>query len=296
MLIIANPARKPFVAIALSVAGIAVAAIAPAASTAVRIATIGIAEVALPPVVAAAATSVQPAWKTTFVLHVERSWRMNLMKNFKKRRPRRRAFQPNLRFSPYSWAKLLYLRDRGETEIGGFGLSAEGDPLFVVDILPVKQLCSPITVAFDDAAVADLFDELVDQGIHPQRFGRIWIHTHPGNSPLPSSVDEATFRRVFGRTDWSVMAIVARSDASYARMSFHVGPCGALEIPVRVDYGLPFDAADWEAWEQEYLDNVVVETRQAATNDNDLLADSFFDRQPQQFLDWEDFYDGTAGA
>jgi proteasome lid subunit RPN8/RPN11 len=221
---------------------------------------------------------------------------MNLKKKSNKYRPRLRALRSSLRFSPFAWAKLLYLRDRGETEIGGFGLSAEYDPLLVVDVLPVKQRCSPITVAFNDVAVADLFDTLVDQGIHPQRFGRIWIHTHPGNSPLPSSVDEATFRRVFGRTDWSVMAIVARNDATYARLSFHVGPGGALGIPVRVDYGLPFDGADWAAWDQEYLDNVDIETRQTARNDNDVLADSFFDQQPQPFWDWEEFYDGASGA
>jgi predicted PurR-regulated permease PerM len=33
-------------------------------------------------------------------------------------------------------------------------------------------------VAFDDAAVADFFDEQVDQGVVPERCGRIWIHTH----------------------------------------------------------------------------------------------------------------------
>src|ERR1043165_8792121 len=68
--------------------------------------------------------------------------------------------QPSLRFNPFAWAKLLYLRDRGDTEIGGFGLSAADDPLLVVDIVTVKQRCTPVTVAFDDSAVADLFDDL----------------------------------------------------------------------------------------------------------------------------------------
>lgn len=122
----------------------------------------------------------------------------------------RQTPRPSLRFSPFAWAKLLFLRDCGDTEIGGFGLSAPDDLLLVVDILPVKQRCTPVTVAFDDKAVADLFDDLVDQGIPPERFGRIWIHTHPGECPLPSITDEATFRRAFGGADWSVMAIVAQ--------------------------------------------------------------------------------------
>ena len=31
------------------------------------------------------------------------------------------AMNPVLRFSPTAWAKLLFLRDAGDTEIGGFG-------------------------------------------------------------------------------------------------------------------------------------------------------------------------------
>lgn len=166
----------------------------------------------------------------------------------------------------------------------------------VIDVLSVKQRCSVVTVAFDDAAVADLFDDLIDQGLPPERFSRIWIHSHPGNCPLPSSVDEATFRRVFGRTDWSVMAILAKNDAAYARLSFHVGPGGALEIPVRVDYGQPFDGADWEAWEQEYEENVVVQTFPATVKASGIFADPFVQQNSQPTTDWEEFYDGTSGT
>ncbi len=200
---------------------------------------------------------------------------------------------PNLRFSPYAWAKLLYLRDRGDSEIGGFGLSSEEDPLAVVDVLTVNQRCTPVTVAFDDGAVADLFDELVDQGIPPHRFGRIWIHTHPGQCPLPSSTDEATFERAFGRTDWSVMAIVARGGESYARLAFHVGPGGTLKIPVRVDYRQPFDASNEDAWEQEYLAHVAIQQSLALPMDS---YGPFLDDAAGQFVDlcsWEEEIDGS---
>ena len=218
-----------------------------------------------------------------------------MKKNLWKKRSQRALRRPSLRFSPYAWGKLLFLRDRGETEIGGFGLASADDPLWIHDILTVRQQTTVTTVAFDDAAVADLFDELVDQGLKPEQFGRVWIHTHPGNCPLPSSVDEATFRRVFGRTDWSVMAIVARNDASYARLSFHVGPGGALDIPVRVDYGQPFAGTDVAAWEQEYVANVVVANAPLMEPDN-LSADLFAGEPHQHYWDWEDFYDGAHRA
>ncbi len=46
------------------------------------------------------------------------------------RRPRelrtRRQRRPRLRFSPTAWAKLLFVRDRGPTEVGGFGITVGG--------------------------------------------------------------------------------------------------------------------------------------------------------------------------
>lgn len=157
-----------------------------------------------------------------------------------------------LRFSPYAWAKLIYLRDAGPTEVGAFGISASDDLLLVEELQLVQQVCTPVTVAFDDAAVADFFDEQVDRGVSPERCGRIWIHTHPCDSPLPSSTDERTLERSFAGPDWSVMFILARGGASYARMRFRAGPGGEQRLKVQVDYQLPFGGADQAAWQAEY--------------------------------------------
>jgi hypothetical protein len=165
---------------------------------------------------------------------------------------------PALRFSPTAWAKLLYLRDMGETEVGGFGISAANDLLYVKDIELVRQICTGVSVAFDDQAVADFFDRQVDLGRRPEQFGRAWVHTHPGNSPEPSMTDEDTFARVFGRADWAVMFILARQGQSYARLRFNVGPGGDVDLPVRVDYTRPFAASDHAAWQKEYLAAVQV--------------------------------------
>lgn len=218
-----------------------------------------------------------------------------MLKKNRRRRSATQPIEPSLRFSPYAWAKLVYLRDRGETEIGGFGLSAPEDPLLVVDVLTVKQHCTWTSVKFDDDAVADLFDDLVDQGISPARFGRIWLHTHPGNCPLPSGTDEATFARVFGRTDWSVMGIVAQNDRTYARLAFHVGPGGAWEIPVRVDYGQPFAAADRPAWDAAYAEQVIAEMRPLPSP----LVKPYADLLEAEVIPWdfeseEEWYDGSA--
>ena len=158
-----------------------------------------------------------------------------------------------LRFSPLAWAKLLFLRDLGPTEVGGFAITSTRNPLCVTEFHLIQQETTSVTVRFDDAAVADFFDAQIDQGRRPDEFGRIWIHTHPGDSAKPSLTDEETFARVFGRADWAVMCILAAGGRTYVRLQFNAGPQGHLELPVTIDWQQQFPAADHAAWEAEYL-------------------------------------------
>jgi hypothetical protein len=167
--------------------------------------------------------------------------------------------RPALRFTPYAWAKLRYLRDLGPTEVGGFGISSLADPFLVKDVHLVPQFCTAVTVRFQDEGIADYFEEQVDLGRSPQEFARIWVHTHPANSALPSHTDEMTFATAFGSADWAVMFILAREDQTYARVRFGVGPSAELTVPVRVDYSVPFPASDDPAWEAEFERCVVAE-------------------------------------
>jgi hypothetical protein len=163
-----------------------------------------------------------------------------------------------LRFSPTAWAKLLFLRDAGQTEIGGFGIAPVDDLLFVENVRLVRQSCTWISAELDDESVADFFDEAVDAGRQPEQFFRLFMHTHPGDSPQPSATDEETFARVFGGCDWAVMFILARGGQRYARMRYNVGPGIEVELPVEVDYGRPFAATERENWHEEYLSNIHV--------------------------------------
>ena len=171
----------------------------------------------------------------------------------------RRIETTSLRFTPTAWAKLLYLRDYADSEVGAFGISDANDLLLINDIVLVQQYCSYAYVAFDDESVADFFDQQVDAGMRPEQFARIWIHTHPVNCPLPSATDEETFDRVFGRAEWAVMFILARGGQSYARLRFNSGPGAEIKIPVAVDYARPFSGSELEQWEHEYLSCVEVQ-------------------------------------
>lgn len=174
--------------------------------------------------------------------------------NLKTKTPSRQP--PVLKFSPTAWAKLLYLRGLGETEIGAFGISSQHNLLLVEDVLLVTQTCTWVHVAFDDDSVANFFDDQVDAGRRPETFGRLWLHTHPGSSPEPSGTDEITFARAFGRSDWAVMFILARGGQTYARLRYNVGPGAEIKLPVEVDFSRPFAGTDFDAWETEYLTHV----------------------------------------
>jgi hypothetical protein len=213
----------------------------------------------------------------------------------KTRLPTRR--QTVLRFSPTAWAKLLYMRDAGDTEIGGFGIAPADDLLFVEDVQLVKQDCTWITAAFDDQSIADFFDDQTFEGRKPEQFFRLFMHTHPGDSPEPSCTDEDTFARVFGGTDWAVMFILARGGKSYARLRYNVGPGLDVQLPIDIDYSRPFDASDWECWHEEYAANVRVPPpepkKESRTNQLPALASGQFE---DEFIEdwWRDAWGDYA--
>jgi proteasome lid subunit RPN8/RPN11 len=164
------------------------------------------------------------------------------------------------------------------------------------DIRLVEQDCTSVTVAFRDSAIADFFDEQVDAGQRPETFGRCWVHTHPGNCPFPSRTDEETFARVFGRADWAVMFIIARSGDTYARLRFNTGPGGEIELSTTIDYQAEFLASEREAWEQEFLKSV----HDTTTVSSHLMdADLFGYRDPwgeDWYDDWLQYTEGDSDS
>jgi proteasome lid subunit RPN8/RPN11 len=197
-----------------------------------------------------------------------------------------------LRFSPTAWAKLLYFRDKTDNEVGGFGISKPDDLLFVTDFIVVKQEVTAVSVKFEDEAVANFFEDQVDLGRKPEQFARIWLHTHPGDSPSPSITDEETLTRVFGNCQWAIMFILAQDNKTYAKLSFNVGPGGQVLIQVEIDYSQKFGPSNQEIWDAEYTANVKATTwlssfeRKSDKDDQSLVTDDFSSYAlPYDFLD-----------
>lgn len=201
----------------------------------------------------------------------------------RKRKRTQNPEAPKLRFTANAWAKLLYLRDYGDTEVGGFGI-CPNHPLLVEDIKLVKQNCTFASVSFEDESVADFFEDQVAEGLTPEQFARVWIHTHPGASAEPSHTDEETFERVFGKVNWAVMAILACGGESYARLRLHGGLEQGMLLETEVDFTRNFNGTQFDEWEDEYFDNVV-EQDSFLSDPWDWTTDDLLNPDASQYLD-----------
>lgn len=160
--------------------------------------------------------------------------------------------QKALKFSPYAWAKLLFLRDVGDTEIGGFGV-CPNDPLTVEDFVLVKQKCSSAFVDLDEDSVAAYCEKMaIEKKMRSSQYMRIWIHTHPAIGAEPSGHDENVFESTFGAFDWAVMFILAKRGERTAKIRVNKDPMIETELAVMIDHTLDFPATDKAAWKEEY--------------------------------------------
>jgi len=210
-----------------------------------------------------------------------------------------------VRFSPPAWAKLCYLRDIGDTEIGGFAVTHPDDLLYVMDFQLVKQECSMVKVDFDDDAIADYTMDMVESGYSPEQFMRIWVHTHPNMSAHPSGTDLHTFKKVFGKCDWSVMVIVSNTGDQFCRLRINTGPFpGLFDIPMYVDYtSYEFDGSDTASWLKEYEEKVTEKkfhvykskkTKESTSWKNQQFSKGYFGGEINKFDDdlWLNEADG----
>lgn len=165
-----------------------------------------------------------------------------------------------LRFTPYAWAKLRHLRDCGDTEIGCFGLAEyQDDPLLITDLIVPDQECTEVTVELDGASLGEEFAAWAAAGHTNEHYARVWIHTHPEMSAKPSSVDEKTFAKLFGSAEWGIMAILSKTEDTYARVGYGRGPGASAELKIEVDFDVDFAAVgddERAEWDDIYLTRV----------------------------------------
>jgi len=134
----------------------------------------------------------------------------------------------------YSWMKYIFYRDHcskknlgeGATqdflEVSLMGESKSINELnYIVDMHCVPQEVSAGSTDLDDEGLADYMDRMNEErNLNPRMTGRVWFHTHPGNSPSPSTVDTDTFKNFFGELDFAVMFILARNGSVHCSIKY----------------------------------------------------------------------------
>lgn len=170
------------------------------------------------------------------------------------------TFGEIIRFTPYAYSKLIWMRDRGNTEVAGYCVTETKDPLLITDFCLIKQKCTAVTFDLDPNDIVDYMERMMDRGLPPWACVNILAHSHPGNSPNPSGVDEDNFKKAFSHPDWAIMLIIAQDDSMYCRLRLNVGPGVEKLLKVEVDFNQDFPASNHFEWDKEYKDKVSKET------------------------------------
>lgn len=159
------------------------------------------------------------------------------------------ASDDTLYLAPLAFFQAMFMANAGDTEAAGLAVTreppADADPatvrrcrLTVERFHMPAQRCTAVTAKLDDAAVSDYAADCAVARMSPERYMRIWAHTHPGTmDPTPSTVDEATFANQYVAYPWFVMLIFSRDGRSSARLRVGGANSGlslTKELKVRV--------------------------------------------------------------
>lgn len=174
---------------------------------------------------------------------------MSKTEEFMKPKP---SYSDTLRISPFAFAKMVFWRDCGNTEVAAYATTETNDPLLITDFRLIKQQCSSVTFDLDIKDLAEDVERTLDDGLCPWMTHNILCHSHPGNSPDPSGTDETNFAKAFSHPDWAVMLIIAKNNSMYCRLKLNTGPGVEKLLKVQVDFSQDFMASDRTKWKTEY--------------------------------------------
>jgi len=165
-----------------------------------------------------------------------------------------------LRFSPTAWAKLLYIASKAKTEVSGFAITSPENSFYIQDFKLIKQQCTSVTTEMDEDGIDSFFGEMLDAGLQPRDFSRIWIHTHPGMAPSPSGTDLKTFDELFKDCSYGIMFILGKNNEVYCKGRWNkIDAIGSIEqnLDCIIDYtSAEFKGTNFEAWQTELKNHV----------------------------------------
>jgi len=140
-------------------------------------------------------------------------------------------------------------------EVAAYGLCYR-NTLHVYDLFIPKQEGAMAEVDMDPNDLAQFQGDLIARGGHPRDALRVWLHTHPMESPQPSGTDMATWRETFSSYDYAVMGIMGNTGKVYFRIATGLGDMRTeveLNYPDLEDFLCYSDPCEFNALELKAL-------------------------------------------
>jgi len=138
-----------------------------------------------------------------------------------------------------------------------FGYSSGDNPLEVCDLVVPDQQASAATFDLDMKKMAKMCDAYRKEGIEMDSYYYIWGHTHPAGVTNFSGVDIDSRERTTDSCPWSVTFIVTKSHEAKAILLCKIkGVRIEKELPIEVDWTVPFGESKEKEWGEEYLNRV----------------------------------------
>lgn len=127
--------------------------------------------------------------------------------------------------------------------------------IYVKDIVMLSQENSSVYTEMDDEAMNKYYEKQFSKEKKIGEFGCVWLHTHPGESCIPSSTDEKTFERTFARHPWALMLILGKGGDMFGLIKNNF-PHIEQEVEVVVDWTDWESTIDTDDWTTQYDEKV----------------------------------------
>jgi proteasome lid subunit RPN8/RPN11 len=187
-------------------------------------------------------------------------------------------------------------------EVSLYGIT-ESNSLVIKDFWIPYQFGTAVTTEFDEEKKVEEVDKLIQKGLDPNNFLKIWVHTHPKMSPNPSGTDIQTFKTKFNNLNWSIRLILGQNKQMTVKYQQN------SPIPLELDLKTEIDFSNFKGFGIEEQTALLLELAEKVQkpiasiskfnhdNNFDYLIEDKYRRNFKDFDidDWRDRYYDNKG-
>ena len=154
---------------------------------------------------------------------------------------------------------MFWAHHHKKVEVSGMGRicpdALKEGKILVVSIEMLDQENTGVYTEMTDEAMSTYYDKCFNDGLKIDEFGCVWLHTHPGDSVIPSGTDWTTFGKTFGRHPWALMLILGKGGDMSAHLKSNF-PTIMAEAEVLVGWTNWPSTVSPAQWAKQYDEHV----------------------------------------